>query len=215
MADENNSNPAEAYQNLLKKHNDDANAVALKLFGENYDYRNRIRDLEKNQVKDGMHVLTADEFKKYEAAKDFDFEAAKKAIEQLPELEKQNKELAQMENLREVASLGIDGARLKLSVLKDQLQKFPDALISFKTETDPTTKKERKVALVKTGDKESSFAEFAKANLSDYLPALKESAEAPPSKTGNSGDPAPHTATRDDLLKREVAVQGASGRYSL
>lgn len=54
-----------------------------------------------------------------------------------------------MENLREIADLGHEGSKFKLSVVKDLLSgKFPDAVISFKTEKD-AARKERKVAYIK------------------------------------------------------------------
>src|SRR5690606_34769461 len=133
----------------------------------------------------------------------------KTAVEKVGTLEKENRELASMENLREIADLGLDGSKLKLSVLKDQLAKFPEAVISFKTEKDANGK-EAKVAYIKNTEKDSEtkFADFAKAELADYLPSLKVSNEAAPQSftPGNGPDPAPSGGSMSvfDRIREDV-----------
>ncbi len=192
MADEPESNPAAAFQALLAKNNNDATGVASKLFDENYQLRVKNRELTDKAPKDGALVLSADDAKKWTAYEAIGIEPKelKKASDKVLELEKTNKELAGMETLRELADVGLDGSKLKLSVLKDQLTKFPDAAIRFETQKDKDGK-ESKVAFIKHGDKESPFSTFAAENLADYLPALKVSAEAAPIVHGNTGDPNP------------------------
>jgi hypothetical protein len=214
-------NPAESYQRLLEQHKNDANAVALKLFGENYDLRTRNRELMEKQPKDGGVVLSADDAKEWNAFKALNVKAsdAKKQIEAAATLEKQNKELAAMENLREIADLGLDGSKLKISVLKDQLSgKYPDAAITFKTEKDKDGK-EAKVAYIQKTDKDAvqPFAEFANSELTDYLPSLKVTPEAnTPVPPGNTGDPKPQNAAsslfdriREDVTKKSEATKPA------
>jgi hypothetical protein len=188
-------NPAEAFQALLAKHNNDATAVASKLFDENFTLRSEKRDLKSKLPKDGSVVLTGDDAAEYNAFKALNVKAAdaKKAIDELPNLQKANKELASMENLRDLAEIGLDGSKLKLSVLKDQLARFPDAAISFKSEKDKEGKEAKVAYIKKDGDsKELSFTEFANAELADYLPSLKVSTEATKQPyTGNFGDPKP------------------------
>jgi anthranilate/para-aminobenzoate synthase component I len=196
MPDEPNNtpDPAQAFQGLLAKHNNDATAVASKLFDENFQLRTKNRELSQKIPGDGTVTLTADEAKQWNAFKDLGQEPKdiKKALAQLPDLEKQNKELAGMETYRELADLGLDGSKLKLSVLKDQLARFPDAVIRFDKQTDKDGN-ESKVAFIKTtaDGTESSFTDFAAQNLSDYLPALKVTAEQAPPIPGNTQDPKP------------------------
>jgi hypothetical protein len=197
------TNPAESYQRLLGKYNNDAGELALKLFGENFDLREEKRQLKDKLPKEGSVVLTADEAKLFKAYQDLGIEPKdlKKAIDRLPELEKSNKELASMETLRELADVGLDGSKLKLSVLKDQIARFPDAAISFRTEKDKDGK-ESKAAFIKTtaDAAEVSFNDFAAQNLSDYLPALKVNAEQPQvtPQPGNSHDPKPAGLSPDN-----------------
>ena len=187
-------NPAEAFQTLLAKHNNDATGLASKLFDENFQYRQTIREMKAKQPGEGAVVLTADEAKKWQAYEALGQEPKeiKKALEKVPTLEQANKELASMESLRELADVGLDGSKLKLSVLKDQLSRYPDAVIRFEETTDKDGNK-AKVAYIK--DKpdgaESSFTDFAAQNLSDYLPALKVTAEQTPPIPGTVTDPKP------------------------
>jgi len=186
--------PAAAFQNALKKKNDDALALASQLFDENFSYRTQIRELKTKVPKEGDIVLTGDEAKEYQSFKALNVKAddAKKAIDSVSTLEKQNKELAGMEALRELADIGLDGSKLKLSVLKDQIQtKFPDAVISFKDEKDKDGKAVRTAYIKKSEkDSEQNFTDFANAELADYLPSLKVSNEAPTQTfTGNTPDP--------------------------
>lgn len=217
------SDPAAAFQNALKKKNDDALALASQLFDENFHYRAEIRELKGKAPKDGQVVLTNDDAKEWNAFKALNVKAsdAKKAIETNATLEKQNKELSGMENLRELADLGLDGSKLKLSVLKDQLaSKFPNAEFAFKTEKDKDGN-DAKVAYIKkdADSKELSFTEFANAELADYLPSLKVSTEARQQPyTGNTGDPKPqNTATsvfdriRNDAKEKNEAAKPAPG----
>lgn len=204
-------NPAEGFQSLLAQHKQDGVAVASKLYDENYQLRQKNRELADKQPKDGTVILTSDEAKEWDVLKGLNMKASdvKKAIERASELEKQNKELASMESLREIADLGLEGSKLKLSVLKDQLSvKYPDAKITFQTVKDKDGK-EAKVAFIQKTDKDAvtPFADFAKADLADYLPALKVTAEAnQPAPLGNTQDPpaAGSSGTVFDRIRESV-----------
>lgn len=213
--------PTQAFQSLLSKHNNDATALAAKLFDENYAYREQIRGFKDKAPKEGDVVLAGDDAKEWTAFKALDLKAGdlKKSLDRLPDLEKQNKELAGMENLREVSELGLEGSKMKTSVLKDLLaSKFPDAVITFKTEKDKDGK-EAKVAFIQKTDKDpvTSFAEFAKAEFSDYLPSLTLSHEAnPPVPPGSTHDPKPQGGAisifdqiREDAKKTGEAPQAS------
>jgi hypothetical protein len=204
------SDPTTAFQNLLKKKDGDALSLASQLFDENFQLREQKREMKGELPKDGDITLTGDDAKEWEAFKALNVKAAdaKKAIETLPTLEKQNKELAGMEHLREIADLGIDGSKLNLNVLKDQLARFPDAVISFKTEKDKDGN-EAKVAYIKAkaDAAETAFSQFATDNLADYLPSLKVSTEAnTPAPNGNTPDPKPKggAATLFDRIRENV-----------
>jgi phage terminase large subunit len=217
------ADPAAAFQRLLDQHKNDGIAVASKLFDENFRYRGEIRELKKKVPGEGSVVLTGDDAKAWDAFKAFNQkpEDVKKAIDRVAELENENRELASMENLREIADIGLEGSKLKLSVLKDQLAKFPEAVISFKTEKDADGK-EAKVAYVKKTEKDSEtkFADFAKADLADYLPSLKVSNEAnqQPFTPGNGPDPKPTGGStsvfdriREDAKARNEAAKPVPG----
>lgn len=197
--------PASGFQALLEKHQNDSIRLASTLFDENFQLRERNRELKSQIPADGSMVLSAEDAKKYKAIVDLGVEPKdiKAALEKLPVLEKENKELAGMETLREIADIGLDGSKLKLSVLKDQLQKYPDAVVSFKTEKDKSGN-EVKVAFIKTTNDaaEVPFTQFASESLADYLPALKVNAEAAPAIPGNAHDPKPNGNAGGSIFDR-------------
>jgi hypothetical protein len=210
MAEENN--PAEAYTNLLKKHNDDANAVALKLFGENFDYRNEIRELKTKLPKEGSVVLSADEVKVWNAYKDLGVEPEKikESLDKLPTLESENVKLTKRDKLREVEMLGYD-----IEVLEDRMSAFPNAEITVKKTKDAKdATKEDKTPFVSLDGKESSLDDFAKENFPKFVPVLKVNADQP-ALPGNTADPKPHKQTPEDSIKQEIQAQSATGRYTL
>jgi len=211
MSEENN-NAAEAYQNLLKKHNDDANAVALKLFGENFEYRNEIRELKKKIPADGVVLLTKEEAALWQAYRDLGVEPddIKSSLDKIPTLEAENQKLTKRDKLRSVEKLGYD-----LEVLEDRLSAFPTAELSTKKVKDEKDKtKEVEIPYITLDGKESSLDDFAKTHFPKFLPVLKVN-EAQPIKSGNGHDPKPHSLTKDDVLQKEIEAQAASGRYSL
>lgn len=206
-------NPAAAFQALLEKNNNDGIRLASTLFDENFQLREKNRELRSLAPAEGSLVLSAEDAKKYQAYIALGIDAAeiKKKIDLVEVLEQKNKELSSMEALREVADIGLDGSKLKLSVLKDQLGRFPDAQISFKTEKDAEGK-EAKVAYIKPSDKESetSFTDFAKANLADYIPALKVNAESDPAVPGNGPGPKPQGGSTNVFEGIRAAAKAAA-----
>jgi len=204
---------AAGFQAMLNKNNNDAIAVAAKLYDDNFQQREQIRQLT-GKVPEGGLVLTPDQAKDWAVYQALNMKAAdvKKAIESVATLEQTNRELSTLETLRTVADLGLDGSKLDVDVLADQLKlKFPDAKFTFQTVKDKETGVEAKVAYIQKTDKDQviSFADFAKADLGKYLPALKVSSEAntetvPPST--NTGDPAPHSSATNffDALRKET-----------
>lgn len=225
MADDPNNNPnpqqpnpAEAYQNLLKKHNDDANAVALKLFGENYELREKNRDLAGKVPGEGSLVLSADEAKTYNAFKQFltesklDLKGVKEAVAKVPTLEAEKTRLEKRDVLRDVAATGWD-----LEVLEEKLSAFPDATLAVKKEKDKQdATKEVNVPYITTDGKESSLEDFVKEKFPKYLPILKvEAAKTPePAKPGNTADPPPSGGTEAaDIAAKAAMLQGIRSSF--
>ena len=125
---------AAGFQAMLNKNNNDAIAVAAKLYDDNFQQREQIRQLT-GKVPEGGLVLTPDQAKDWAVYQALNMKAAdvKKAIESVATLEQTNRELSTLETLRTVADLGLDGSKLDVDVLADQLKlKFPDAKFTFR-----------------------------------------------------------------------------------
>lgn len=219
-ATENKPNPAEAFQNLLQKHNNDGVKLASQLFDENFQYRQQLRELKQTQPKDGAIVLSAEEAKDYGKFKSLlteqklDLKQVREIIEKHPELERQNRQLSNTETIYELSEIGLDGSRLNRKVLKEQVfEKFPDAQVAFKTEKDKDGR-EQKVAYITHEGKESSFNEFAKEKLPDYISALKVEPTQTAPKPGASYDPKPAGNALGSLAERMRAKAEALGKQS-
>lgn len=102
-------NPAAGFQALLDAHKQDALGVASKLFDDNYQLREKNRELRKQVPAKGAVILSGGDAQAWESFKATGIKAEElqSTIDNVAALEKENKELASMENLREIASLGL------------------------------------------------------------------------------------------------------------
>lgn len=215
MADDNDNkpNPAEAFQNLLAKNNNDGIKLASQLFDENFTYRTQIRELTGKQPADGATVLSAEEAKEYRQYQQFltdsklDLKQIKASLEKMPTLEAENAKLVKRDSLREVAATGWD-----LELLEKELSAFPDAVTTVKKVKDGD--KEVLTPFITLDGKESSLDDFGKEKFPKLLPVLKVSEQAQ-TKTGATYDPPPHGLTKTEVVENEVKAQAATGRYAL
>lgn len=220
MADDANNpqpqaNPAESFQKLLDKYNNDGVKLASQLFDENFQYRNTIRELKAKEPKDGETLISADDAKTLNAFKQFsddaelDLKAIKEAVAKVPNLEAENTRLEKRDRLRDVAATGWD-----LEVLEEKLVAFPDATLTVKTEKDKTdATKETSVPYITTDGKESSLEDFVKEKFPKYLPILKVDAAAKtpePAKTGNTADPPPTGGTEAADKSAQAAMANST-----
>lgn len=209
-------NPAEGFQKLLDKHDKDAMRLASQLYDENFQLREKNRELKTHLPKDGDVVIPAAEAAEFTDFKKLDKKAADiaKELSKVSDLETQNRELSAMETLREVADIGIDGSKLKLSVLKDQIARYPEAVITIKTEKDKDGNSVRNAFIKSKNDSaEVAFSQFAGEELADYLPSLKVSAEASPTQqnpgNGKSPDPQGGPSSFFDRIRESAKSEAA------
>jgi hypothetical protein len=173
---------------LVAKHGDPTSALRV-LMAENYDYRDKLRDLKAKLPADGSVVLAGDDAKAY---------ARYKALGDPKDLEKA---VTERDHFREEA----DGFRReKLHGEAAKLHGFKSSVLSRLVTTDglelvildgkDKVGKPAKSAHVKgEGDKTTPLADYAKANWGDFLPALQlaEQPSASPGGTPSYRTPAP------------------------
>lgn len=177
--------PQAGFQALLAKHQSDALAVAAMLYQENYQARERARQL-KDEL-DALRGKVPGEGMVIMPAADADALQAYRAIGKPEDLGKLQGELT---GLRRDAVLE-NAARAhgyKIGVLK---RLAGDAQIEVR-ETEQNGKR-APVAYVKDGDgKELPLPDYAKAQWPDFLPALAEGAtQTAQPLPGNGGNPKP------------------------
>lgn len=208
--------PTASFQRLLEKNNNDGVKLAATLFDDNFQLREKNRQLREAQPKEGSIVLSPDDAKIWKQLQDsgVEMKEIKTMLKEFPDLKKANKELTAMEHIRDLADLGLEGSKLKIPVLKDLiLNKFPDATFRFANEKDKDGNDTRNAYVKPTADgQETTFAEFASANFADYLPALKVNAEhTQPIIPGATPDPKPSGQERGffDNIRKEVETRNA------
>lgn len=213
--DNNKPNPAEAFQNLLAKNNNDATKLAAQLHDENYHLREKMREMKKSQPKDGAVTLSdadAKEFADYQKLKiekQIDLKQITSALGEVETLKTQNKELSRAESERDAA----DAAGFKLSTFRKLMRDFPDAELEVK-QTKAADGKESKTAFIRNGDKESPLTEFAETNFTDFLPALKQgdTVQQQP-KTGNTPDPKVYAGNVEAEAEQKAKAAQESATY--
>lgn len=180
-----------AFQRLLDRYKNDAMALSEKLYSENYQYRERQRQLEQ-QVTDltgkvptaESVVLSGDDAKAWVTYKALGKpEEVKQAIDERTQLQGKLQGMERDTTLRSVA----ETVGYKASVLSnlDRMAKAEGKALAFELRDTQVDGKPVKVAYVKDGDKDFPLTEYANTNWADFLPAL--AAASTGSATGGNG----------------------------
>jgi hypothetical protein len=176
--------PTEGYQKLLAKHNNDAMAVAAMLYQDNYQAREKARqlqsELDATKLKipaEGTAVIPADQAEMLKAYL---------AIGKPDELGQLQGQLVAMRKAQIVAQAAAAHG-YKSKVLGDLAAK---ATIEMR-EIDKDGKKAPAAFVLEDGGKATLLPDYAKDNWADYLPALAEQQQERRIAPGNGGDPKP------------------------
>jgi hypothetical protein len=164
---------AKVVESLTVKHGD-GNAALRVLVSENYAYRDQLRELKAKLPADGQRVLTADEAKAYETYRSFGKpEDVRRIKDEHGSLTSENYGYKRDTELRTVA----EKTGVKFTVLKTLAGTLDfTATVKVKDKTG----KETEVPAIKDGESDPvPFDEYATTHWSDFLPALRASAESP------------------------------------
>jgi hypothetical protein len=190
MAEENKQepggtpDPTEGFKTLLAKHNSDAMAVAAMLYQDNYQAREKARQLQADNEAmkakipaEGSAVIPGDKAKLLEL-----YEKLGKP-EDLGQLQG---ELAAMRKAQIVAQAAAAHG-FKSKVLGDLAAK---ATIEMR-EVEKDGKKQSAAFVLEEGGKATPLPEYAADHWADYLPALADAHPERKIQPGNGGDPKP------------------------
>jgi hypothetical protein len=198
----------EAIQKLLDKHKGDAMALALQLFSENFQLREKNRDLKKQIPAEGSVTVSKADHDKLEAYKTLGKpDELKTRLDGHATLETENAELKRDGVLRDIAGeLG-----WKVSVLKDR-DKASGGSLEYLFREEGEGDKKKRVPYVKTEQGEVSLEKYASDSWGDYLTALKAEGSSAEPKRGLERSPRPaggdniFEATRKGELARQEAA---------
>lgn len=178
------TNVLKSFESLLKRHGDNANAVAQLLFNENKELRDTKRELERKLPADGSLVLTgtdATDWATYKALGKPD--EVKTFLDERTQLQGKLSGMERETLLRTVA----DAAGYKSSVLAnlDRMAKAEGKALAFEVRDVTIDGKPVKTAFVKDGDKEAALTDYAQNNWTDFMPSLaaQGAAATPPPGT--------------------------------
>jgi hypothetical protein len=164
------------YENLLQRYSGDSGAVAVLLYQENYQLRERVRQAQANSVPQGGAVLTAEQAQAWQAYQQLgEAPALQQRLSEVDTLRTERDQLQRDSTLRDVAV----ATGYRFSVLRD-LDRRAGGLTYTVADGAVTVR-----AANADPNQAQSIADYAAANWADYLPAL-----SPPSQ-GQSGTPYP------------------------
>jgi hypothetical protein len=152
--------PQQGYTRLLERNGNDAGAVATLLYQENYQHRQRIRDLEGRLPKEGAVILSGDDVARWDALRAHNPADVAAALAERDTLKAQVTETARKETIRKAA----DAAGLKASVL-ERLPGLPPVEV---TEADG-----KAIAHVVTDAGKVPLIDYVTSQFADFLPALQ------------------------------------------
>jgi hypothetical protein len=192
--------PSAGFQNLLQRNQGDAMAMANRLYDENYQLRQRNRELSGRVPAEGTVVLSGEQATAWQA-----YQQLGSAQELQQRLDAAQTATAELTTLRRSAQLSevAQIAGYKPSVLT---QLAGDREFEIReVETDGT---KVKAAYVKDGEQLRPVAEYAQAAWADFMPALQASQGAGQQQAGTKfpaqqgGGQAPSGDVAGDLLKQ-------------
>lgn len=200
-------------QNLINRQGGTDAAVVL-LYQENHQYRERIRQLEKEVEKtkgqlpkEGEVVLSGKDLEAWKAYQALgDPETVKKLQGELNDTKAALGALQKEQVLRDVA---------EVSGYKFQVLRNLGAELDYEIREVEQDGKKAKGVFVKNGDGQTKpLADYAQEKWTDFLPALKPAeTQAPPQPAGtrfptqNPGSPAPQKNLVDDFISETQAAR--------
>lgn len=206
---------SDAFQRLLKKHNDDGTRLAEKLFGENYELRQKNSTLSARVPGEGAVVLQGDDAKDWQRYREFGKPSEVKAsLESGRAAVAERDRLGKAESYRRVADhMGYTAPVFSRLAAQDDL-----AIEVVDGKEKGTDGKPVKVAVVKgDGDSATPLEQYVADHWAEFLPALGGKAARDP--RGHSTPPPrpisafPRDGTDDPI---ESVKQGlaATNRYA-
>lgn len=217
MSDDNPQGGNEELQKLLDKHQGNATALSMQLWGELLEYRRKNRDLRGKVPAEGSVVLTKEQAAEYGQAR--------AVLQTLADLKVKPEELkAKIEGAAaENAKLRRESERNALAELgysRASLADFDDLegreIESYVVRDEQKDGKPVKVAYVTVGGKERPFDEYAKEKRPALASVLKSEGQqggipyVPQSAGGRAPAGNKYDDIRKDVKKREEARSGSA-----
>lgn len=202
--------PAKAYEALLAKHNNDAGALASKLFDENYHLRSKNREIEGKLPTSGAIVLTPEQAKAWTS-----YQKLGDPKEVATQLDEGRQSIARLSEITTTEALQKIGKEAGYNPGVFARLAKQDGLSPEKFEVTTVKGKDGKevpaVFIKGEGDEKTPLADFVGSTWSDFAPALKPATET--GKAPSIGTPGV-TASRPPVAK--VATDsGDSGKATI
>jgi hypothetical protein len=183
----------EKAKRLIDKDGGDALAVIMTLLGENFDMREKTRELKAKLPTEGAVVLSAEEAKTWEALKAHKPDELTKKLEERDVFEKELKTTKRTQTLTEAATL----AGMKPNVLA---RLAGDSLL-----IEITGEGDKKAVVVKDDKGVSTpIGDYAKTHWAEFAPALQADSKAQGVNWVNQGGGGSGTPAPSDVVTKRL-----------
>lgn len=202
-----NNDIIQSLQNLIGRNNGDTGAVATLLFNENYQLRDRVRQLEGRVPAEGSMVLTGDQVTAWQAYQQIgDVATVQQRLTDGQTAISERDTLRRDGVLRDVAEM----SGFRLSVLQG-IRGATDLQYEVR-EVDENGQRVRR-AFVRNGETTTPVADYANQHWADFLPALRVAQQGHggvPFPAQNAGSGAAGTDLVAQALQRQQAARDAA-----
>lgn len=217
---EGHDSPSRSFQRLLERNNNDATQLATRLFDDNYQARQRIRQLEAQYRElqgklpgEGSIVLHGEEAQAWQTYRGLGTpDEVKQGLDQRAEYAQRLTGMERQTLLQQVA----EQAGYKPGVLAqlDRMAKAQGKDLVFEVREVASEGRQVATPFVKDGEAERPLTEYAAQEWADFLPALTHlpgppppppGVRYPPQHPGGTGGPPTPRSVTDSFLEEQQA----------
>jgi hypothetical protein len=161
-----------AFNKRLEKLDGNASAMAMMLFGENFQMREKLRSLEGRVSPDGATILTGDDAKAWDVYKALGKpETVKQGLDERSQFQGELESLRREAILRRVAEVA--GFKYNILADREKAARADNKPLAFEVREVEVDGVKRATAFIKEGSTEKTADDYAREQWSDYLSVLQ------------------------------------------
>jgi hypothetical protein len=161
-----------AFNKRLEKLDNNAQAMAMLLFGENFQLRDKVRSMEGRVSPEGATVLTGDDAKAWDIYKALGKpETVKQGLDERGQFQGELESLRREAILRRVAEVA--GFKYNILADREKAARADNKPLAFEVREVEVDGVKKATAFIKEGSTEKTAEDYAREQWSDYLSVLQ------------------------------------------